>query len=121
KAIPIVRCTMSIDLLIDLRRSPLAPGRLPLSRVNQRWVRRTRLVVTAMIVACVTSRAHTQGARQRAAARTRITEPAGERVVLDELIAAAVQRSPGLAIARADREEAHARDAAADAIDEWRI
>src|SRR6185436_2227727 len=57
------------------------------------------------------------GATAAAAARDQI----GEHVTIDQLVTAAVQRSPGLTMARASHDEARGRDAAADAVDEWHV
>lgn len=77
-------------------------------------------LVSIIAVTGATSPAHAQEPRQGAAA-SKITEPAGQRVTLEDLVATAVRRSPGLAIARADREAARDRTTAADAVDEWHL
>jgi outer membrane protein TolC len=77
------------------------------------------LVVAAVIAA---SPAYAQEPKHgEAATAARIAGEAGERVTLEALVAAAVQRSPGLTIAYADREEARGRGLAADAVDQWHL
>jgi len=44
-----------------------------------------------------------------------------ERIALSDLLDATSQHSPGIAIARADRDEAHERIDAAEAIDDWHL
>ncbi|HEX7836314.1 MAG TPA: hypothetical protein VF469_02565, partial [Kofleriaceae bacterium] len=76
------------------------------------------------MVLTAASPAHAQGHKHgalAAAATAKVTDQAGERVTLDELVAAAVRRSPGLMIARADRDEGRDRNQAADAVDEWHL
>ena len=103
----------------DLHTSPPELGRS--SRTAQRAsARRRRLALAAMLAAAAANRIHAQGDRHAATAAARITG-SGERVTIDELVAAAVQHSPGLAVAYADHREARNRDAAADAVDEWRV
>jgi HAE1 family hydrophobic/amphiphilic exporter-1 len=82
------------------------------------------LLVLTFAAAAVASPAYAQGRRHGAAwaaAPAGVAEPTGERITLEELLEAAVQRSPGLTIARADRDEARDRDSAADAVDELHL
>lgn len=73
-----------------------------------------------LAVITATSPAYAQGPKLGATA-SKVTEPPGQRVTLEELVAIAVRRSPGLAIAHADHEEARNRNTAADAVDEWHL
>lgn len=80
------------------------------------------LFAAMVAVAIATRPVFAQGPRRgEVAAAARRAEPTGERVTIDALIAAAVQRSAGLTIAYADREEARGRGSAADAVDEWHL
>jgi outer membrane protein TolC len=76
-----------------------------------------------MVAAAIETRpVYAQGPKHgEAATAARIAEQTGERVTIEELVAAAVQRSPGLTIAYADREEARGRGSAADAVDQWHL
>jgi outer membrane protein TolC len=55
------------------------------------------------------------------ATANKLTDQAGQRVTIEELIATAVGHSPGLAIAHADHDEGRDRNTAADAVDEWHV
>jgi len=80
-------------------------------------------LVSSVALAAAGAAAAAQAPRPRAttAAPGKLAEEAGERVTLAELLAAAVRRSPQLAIASSDHDEARERNDAADAIDEWHL
>ncbi|HEU4733385.1 MAG TPA: hypothetical protein VFT22_36080, partial [Kofleriaceae bacterium] len=83
-----------------------------------------QLVVSMLAIALVASPAIAQGPRRGAAAGAapaKVAEEAGEPVTLAELLEAAVQRSPGLTIAKAEHDEGRDRSKAADAIDAWHL
>jgi outer membrane protein TolC len=100
----------------------LAGRRLPVLRGAGEWSG-SWLGLAAMVAFAIAMRpAFAQGPKHgEVAAAARSAEQPGERVTIDALIAAAVQRSVGLTIAYADREEARGRGAAADAVDEWHL
>ncbi len=79
-------------------------------------------ICVALTAAAAASRADARGPKldgQPSVAEP--AEPPGQRVTLDELVAIALEHSPQLAIAAADRREASERMTAADAVDEWRV
>ena len=83
---------------------------------------RSRLGFVSMVVAALeASPAYAQGPKRGEAETTGIIEQMGERVTIEALVAAAVRRSPGLAIAYADRAEARDRGLAAEAVDQWHL
>jgi outer membrane protein TolC len=100
----------------------LAGRRPPVLRGAGEWSG-AWLGLAAMVAIAIAMRpAFAQGPKHgEGEAAARSAEPPGERVTIDALIAAAVQRSVGLTIAYADREEARGRGAAADAVDEWHL
>lgn len=103
----------------DLQTSSLDLGPWSLSRLARVRALRSRVALAAIITGFGMSSASAQPGKHTATAK--VAERAAEQVTLAELVAAAVRRSPGLTIARADRDEARGRGEAADAVDEWHL
>jgi outer membrane protein TolC len=81
------------------------------------------LIATAAVASSAAAGPAQTDRHRRGAIATadKTSEPAAQPIALTELIAAAVQHSPALAMAHADYEESRNRDAAAGAVDEWHL
>lgn len=106
----------------EVARPPLARGRYLVIAALVAILGAVFGIAGLIAVITATSPAYAQGPRHDATEiASKGIEPAGQRVTLEELVTAAVRRSPGLAIARADHEEARHRNTAAGAVDEWHL